>query len=87
MNRFIFTMIDPTKPRRKFSFVLSANDEELYELLECEPPLNSNKAMSHLDHLNESSDISQFVRCMSKFSKVPSFSFKLIFFKLFLISF
>lgn len=64
--RFIFTMLDPKNPKRKFSCVLSASDDEMYELLECNPPLQENRTAFHLRHLNETSDISFFVRSMRR---------------------
>lgn len=65
--KFVFTQIDPSDPERKFFFVLSASaDDELYEILECHPPLRSGTLLTLVDDLNASSDISGFVRRMRR---------------------
>lgn len=66
-TRFIFNNLDASNPKRKFSFILGANDDEMYEILDCYPPMEESKIATFLDHLNETSDVSTFVRTMRKF--------------------
>jgi len=67
--RFVFTMIDRNDPDRPFTFKLCVNDEALYEIKECHPPLGAGTIIRLVDELNESHDgstdgFSTFVRGM-----------------------
>lgn len=65
--KFSFTHLDPSDSGRKFFFVLNANDDEdLYEIVECEPPLHPRTIFSFVTDLNSSMDISTFVRDMRR---------------------
>ena len=54
--RFVFTMIDRNDPERPFTFMLCVNDEAMYEIRECSPPLNAGTILRLVDILNESHD-------------------------------
>ena len=67
--RLNFTEIDPDDPSRIFSFVLIVNDEEKYDITNCNPKVNAIDLIDILDELNESGgeDISILARRMRKF--------------------
>jgi hypothetical protein len=63
-HRFTFTQLDAGDTSRIFSFVLNVNDEDTYEVEESVPPLPRPETNSLLVNLNESDDLSAFVRGM-----------------------
>lgn len=67
--RFNFTEIDPEDPSRIFSYVLFVNDEEKYDIANCNPKVNAIELIEILDELNESGgeDFSILARRMRKF--------------------
>ena len=64
--RFTFTQIDPERKLRKFSFVLGANDIEIYEVEDCTPPVNPGLLEEALHELNSEEDLGQFTMKMRK---------------------
>lgn len=52
--RFVFTMMDCNDPERPFTFKLCVNDVALYEIKECDPPLNAGTIVRLVDELNAS---------------------------------
>lgn len=54
--RFVFTQIDRNDPERPFTFKLCVNDEAMYEIKECSPPLSAGLILRLVDELNESHD-------------------------------
>lgn len=69
--RLTFTDIDPDDPSRIFSFGLIVNDEERYDITNCNPKVNAIELIDILDELNESGgeDISVLARRMRKFCR------------------
>ncbi len=67
--RLSFTEIDPEDPSRIFSFVLIVNEEEKYDITNCNPKVDAIELVDILDELNESGreDISILARRMRKF--------------------
>ena len=67
---FFFTQLDPGDPLRTFSFVLRVNDDEKYDVYNCEPNIDSNELAEILEELNgsEREDMSMLARRMRKFS-------------------
>mmetsp|Transcript_13823 Transcript_13823/g.28529 ORF Transcript_13823/g.28529 Transcript_13823/m.28529 type:complete len:263 (+) Transcript_13823:76-864(+) len=63
-----FTEIDPDDPSRIFSFVLIVNEEEKYDITNCNPKVNAIELVDILDELNESGgeDISILARRMRR---------------------
>jgi hypothetical protein len=63
-----FTDIDPDDPSRIFSFGLIVNDEERYDITNCNPKVNAIELIDILDELNESGgeDISVLARRMRR---------------------
>lgn len=49
---FRFTQIDARNPDRPFTFTLNVNDQDLYEVEECQPPLKATAIINLLDILN-----------------------------------
>lgn len=66
--RFNFTQVDHDDPKRGFSFALDVNENDIYEVDECNPPLRASTITSLIDALNTSGntnpDFSTFVRGM-----------------------
>lgn len=60
--RFVFTHIDPSDPEKRYSFVLQTDDEDNYQIHECEPRLPTETTRRLLEELNEKEDMSAFVR-------------------------
>lgn len=67
--RLSFTDIDAEDPSKIFSFVLIVNDEEKYDITNCNPKVDAMELVDVLDELNESGgeDISILARRMRKF--------------------
>lgn len=63
-----FTDIDAEDPSRIFSFVLIVNDEEKYDITNCNPKVDAMELVDVLDELNESGgeDISILARRMRR---------------------
>ena len=66
LSSFKFTQLDAGEPLRPFSFVLDINDEDSYVLEDCQPPIDDITLSPLLDELNESNDLSPFLRAMSE---------------------
>ena len=68
-SRLNFTEIDPDDPSRIFSFVLLVNDDEKYDIANCNPKIDDDELIEILDELNGSGgeDISILARRMRKF--------------------
>jgi len=66
--QFFFTELDPVDPSRKFSFVLDINDEEKYDIVDCDPNVDVNVLVDILKELNGSdrADMSMLVRRMRR---------------------
>jgi hypothetical protein len=69
LSRLNFTEIDPDDPSRNFSFVLLVNDDEKYDITNCDPQIDAMELVDILEELNESGgeDISILARRMRKF--------------------
>ena len=66
ISSFNFTQIDAGEPLRPFSFVLDINDEDSYVVEDCQPPIADITLLPLLNELNESNDLSPFLRAMRK---------------------
>ena len=68
--RLNFTEIDPDDPSRMFSFVLLVNDDEKYDIVDCDPEIDAVELKEILEELNRSGgeDISILARRMRKYS-------------------
>jgi Chromosome segregation protein Spc25 len=64
---FTFTQLDAGEPSRAFSFQLNVNEDEVYEVDNCQPSIPASAVMKMMDDLNKTDDLSGFVREMSKF--------------------
>ena len=66
--RLNFTEIDPAAPSNIFSFVLLVNEEEKYDVINCDPKIDASTLADILGELNESGgeDISILARRMRK---------------------
>mmetsp|Transcript_11394 Transcript_11394/g.15954 ORF Transcript_11394/g.15954 Transcript_11394/m.15954 type:complete len:250 (+) Transcript_11394:97-846(+) len=62
--RFNFTQIDAGEPLRPFSFVLDIDDEDSYVVEDCQPPIADITLLPLLNELNETNDLSPFLRAM-----------------------
>lgn len=56
-----FTQIDKTYPDDVFSFVLNVNDDDEYEVEECEPMLNASDVAELVYDLNDDGLWSHFI--------------------------
>ena len=70
--RLFFTHLDPADPSRKFSFVLLVNDEEKYDVIDCDPHIDAKELVEILEELNgtDREDMSMLVRRMRKFLRI-----------------
>jgi len=71
-----FTEIDPDDPSKNFSFVLLVNDDEKYDIANCNPQIDAMELEDILEELNESGgeDISILARRMRRaFKEVCAF--------------
>ena len=59
--RIDFTQIDPNDPDDVYSFVLNLNDDEEYEVEDCEPFLNVRDIVRLVDDLNRTNEWTDFV--------------------------
>jgi hypothetical protein len=68
LSRLNFTEIDPLDPSRVFSFVLLVNEDEKYDVTNCDPKIDEMELIDILEELNESGgeDISILARRMRK---------------------
>jgi hypothetical protein len=66
--RFVFTQLDPNDPAREFSFFLSVNEEEKYDIMDCVPSIEVTELMEILDNLNRDEDMSALVRRMRTYT-------------------
>jgi len=68
--RYNFTQLDPQDPDRVFTFCLNVTQDDLYEVEDCSPRLNSTVVMELVDELNAalspSDGISEFIRGMRR---------------------
>ena len=64
LGSFSFTQIDPNEPTKKFSFVLGANEFDIYNVDECSPPIDEALLMGLLYDLNAEDDLGQFIMKM-----------------------
>jgi hypothetical protein len=62
----VFTQVDPNDPTREFSFFLSVNEEERYDIVDCDPSIDVTELMEILENLNRDEDMSALVRRMRK---------------------
>jgi len=56
-----FTHLDPVDPNRIFTFLLNVNDDDLYEINECNPELNAGTILTLLDELNTTESFQSFI--------------------------
>lgn len=64
--RFVFTQLDSNDPTREFSFFLSVNEKEKYDIIDCVPSIEVTELMEILENLNRDEDMSALVRRMRK---------------------
>jgi len=66
--QFLFTELDPSDPSRKFAFVLFVNDDEKYDIIDCDPIIDGKILKDILEELNEKEreDMSLLVRRMRR---------------------
>ena len=61
---FFFSKLDPHDPSRRFSFVLFVNEEDKYEVSNCEPAVDAAILVDVANKLNESDDMAYLVQEM-----------------------
>jgi hypothetical protein len=64
-DSFSFTQLDAGDPKRCFSFVLTANADDVYEVDECRD-LDEDTLDRLVKQLNETDDLSAFMLCMRR---------------------
>ena len=65
--RFSFTQLDPANPYQKYSFCLEATDDELWSVVDCQPPVLAYETVHELvAPLNDTNDMMSFVRGMRR---------------------
>lgn len=62
--KIAFTQIDASEPCREFSVGLQINDDDEYEVTECEPTVESLPRL--IKDLNMTNDFAKFVKCVRK---------------------
>jgi hypothetical protein len=68
---FFFSQLDPNDPTRQFSFVLQVDDEDKYEIANCQPSIDAAILVEICNRLNDTDDMSYLVRRMRK-SRSPT---------------
>ncbi len=63
---FFFSQLDPNDPTRQFSFVLQVDDEDKYEIANCQPSIDAAILVEICNRLNDTDDMSYLVRRMRK---------------------
>lgn len=64
--RFIFTNLDPENPTQKFSFLLQVNENDKYDITDCQPTVDVSLLVELANVLNETDDMSYLVRRMRR---------------------
>ena len=64
--RFAFTKLDEDDPSREFSFLLIVDEDDKYDIMDCDPDIPAAKLEGVLDELNQTEDMSALARSMSK---------------------
>jgi len=59
--KFIFTLIDPQHPSKQFFFLMFVDDADQYQLVDCQPTLESSLCNKLMTNLNQDNDIGRFV--------------------------
>ena len=62
--RLVFTLVDPKDEGREFCFTLNVNEENKYEVCECEPGVGGVEGL--LRKVNEDNEFGAFVKAMRK---------------------
>jgi len=58
--------LDAAEPLRQFSFILNVNNQDVYEILRCDPALPEEALDGILQGFNSIDNWSDFIRSMSK---------------------
>jgi len=62
--KLTFTQIDPSNPGREFSFTLNVNDQNKYEVTDCDPEMSIVGKL--VEKVNNDNDFGAFVKAMRK---------------------
>ncbi len=69
--KIAFTLIDPRKYSREFSFCVFVDPTDTYVVNNCEPPIPGDRLSELLQELNRSNNFAAFVHAMRReFKKV-----------------
>jgi Chromosome segregation protein Spc25 len=66
MLRFCFTKLDPSDQSREFSFLLLVDEEDKFDIVECQPTIEATELIEILAELNRTEDMSALARQMRK---------------------
>jgi hypothetical protein len=65
---FSFTKLDPNNPSRVFSFLLIVDEEDKFDVVDCQPTIDASELVGILDDLNLTEDMSALARRMREFN-------------------
>lgn len=68
--RFTFDRIDPNDPERQFSYLVIVDEQDKYDVVDCEPALEAGYLVEILEELNRTEDMAALARSMSKCSRL-----------------
>lgn len=64
--RFIFTQIDESNPQRQYYFTIFVDDQDSYQFVNSNPPLDKSICSQYIQKLNVDSNIARFVANMRR---------------------
>ncbi|KAG7355813.1 chromosome segregation protein Spc25 [Nitzschia inconspicua] len=67
--RFCFTKLDSNDPSREFSFLLIVDDQDKFDIVECQPAIEATELVDILTELNRTEDMSALTRRMRRVFK------------------
>ncbi|KAG7361399.1 chromosome segregation protein Spc25 [Nitzschia inconspicua] len=67
--RFCFTKLDSNDPSREFSFLLIVDDQDKFDIVECQPEIEATELVDILTELNRTEDMSALTRRMRRVFK------------------
>jgi hypothetical protein len=63
---FCFTKLDPSDPSREFSFLLIVDEDDKFDVVECQPTIEATQLIEIVAELNRTEDMSVLARRMRK---------------------
>jgi Chromosome segregation protein Spc25 len=65
-HSFCYTKLDPNDPSREFSFLLIVDEDDKFDIVECQPAMEATELVDILTELNRTEDMASLARRMRK---------------------